>query len=151
MDIAPATDRFRPAAPVAAVLAVVIHDGNALLVQRKNPPDANLWGFPGGKLEAGESIFSAARRELHEETGVDARPLRVLDCLDSIFHDPDGELLFHYVLIVVQCAWEKGHPLAADDALDAEWVPLTELDHGRVLSQDVLRIAGLAAQQGSSI
>ena len=34
--------------PIPAVLAVVIRDGKALLVQRANPPDAGLWGFPGG-------------------------------------------------------------------------------------------------------
>lgn len=134
------------ARPVAAVLAVVIHDHAALLVQRKNPPDAGLWGFPGGKIEAGESVFQAAQRELQEETSILTQPLRVLDCLDSIFYAPDGSLEHHFVLIAVQCHWLHGQPIAQDDALAAKWVPVADLEQGLMLSRDVLRIARLAAE-----
>ncbi len=58
------------ASPVPAVIAVVVHDGQALLVRRANPPDAGLWGFPGGKIEFGETVKAAATRELLEETGI---------------------------------------------------------------------------------
>ncbi len=40
-----------------------------MLVRRANPPDAGLWGFPGGKIEFGETVKDAAMRELREETG----------------------------------------------------------------------------------
>ena len=43
--------------PVPAVIAVVIHGDRALLVRRANPPDAGLWGFPGGKIEFGETVL----------------------------------------------------------------------------------------------
>lgn len=44
------------ARPIAAVIAVVCHQGRTLLVRRANPPDACYWGFPGGKIGAGEII-----------------------------------------------------------------------------------------------
>ncbi|MFA5581293.1 MAG: NUDIX domain-containing protein, partial [Paracoccaceae bacterium] len=72
-----------PGRPIAAVLAVVIRDGRALLVRRANTPDAGLWGFPGGKIEPGEPILVAAERELHEETGVQARARGVITALDA--------------------------------------------------------------------
>ncbi|WP_244627084.1 NUDIX domain-containing protein [Microvirga tunisiensis] len=48
--------------PIPAVIAVVIRNGWTLLVRRANPPDAGLWGFPGGKIEFGETVKDAADR-----------------------------------------------------------------------------------------
>jgi len=96
--------------PVAAVLAVVIRGGEALLVRRANPPDAGLWGFPGGKIEAGETIHAAAARELLEETGVRATPQLAFASLDALDYDADGRLRSHYVLIAVLCRWQACEP-----------------------------------------
>lgn len=54
-----------------AVGVLVRHDGAFLLTSR---PDgkayAGYWEFPGGKLEAGETVEEALRRELQEEIGI---------------------------------------------------------------------------------
>ena len=132
--------------PILAVLAVVIREGKALLVQRANPPDAGLWGFPGGKVDLGETLLAAAERELLEETGVVARALRVFDALDAFDHDPDGRLRRQFALVAVICDWQSGEPVAADDALAARWVELDEIET-LALSADVAslarRVAGL--------
>ena len=54
------------------VLASVIQSGNRLLVcqRAQEKRHGGLWEFPGGKVEAGESDFEAARRELHEKLDV---------------------------------------------------------------------------------
>nr|WP_111300018.1 NUDIX hydrolase [Paracoccus saliphilus] len=137
-----------PPQPICAVLAVVIRDRQVLLVQRANPPDAGFWGFPGGKLEAGETLLEAAARELNEETGVIAVPRRVLTAIDVHERSIDGQLMRHFVLVAVLCRWQAGHPLAADDALDARWVGLQDLDSIGALSRDVARLARLASQDG---
>ena len=56
--------------PRLAVLAVVLRGEQVLLVRRANPPDAGLWGYPGGKVDWGETVEAAALRELAEETGL---------------------------------------------------------------------------------
>ncbi|WGT51667.1 NUDIX hydrolase [Thioclava nitratireducens] len=134
--------------PVPAILAVVIRDGQALLVQRANPPDAGLWGFPGGKVELGETLLAAAERELLEETGVQARATHAFNALDVLAHDDAGALEHHFVLIAVECQWQAGEPVAADDALDARWVDVDRMEDDLPLSRDVARIARQAAALG---
>jgi 8-oxo-dGTP diphosphatase len=55
-----------------AVGVMVQNDGRYLLAQRPaGKPYEGYWEFPGGKLEAGESVEAALSRELHEELGID--------------------------------------------------------------------------------
>lgn len=142
--MAPAPAPPAPPRPVVAVLAVVLRDNAVLLVQRANPPDAGLWGFPGGKIEFGEPLLAAAARELAEETGVTARPLRVIDAIDA-YDRPDGVILRHFVLVAVLCDWQRGEPVAGDDALDARWIALAEMETALMLSKDVASLARQAA------
>lgn len=132
--------------PVPAVLAVVVHAGQVLLVQRANPPDAGLWGFPGGKVEYGETLLQAAERELLEETGVRATAQAVIGAVDAWDRADDGRLRQHFILIAVRCVWQAGTPLAADDALDARWVPLEGLESALPLSRDVAMVARQVAK-----
>ena len=55
------------------VIAAVVSRGDNLLVCQRphHKRYGGLWEFPGGKCEPGESIVDAARRELHEELGVE--------------------------------------------------------------------------------
>ena len=128
--------------PIAAAIAVVVRGERLLLVRRRHRPDAGRWGFPGGKIEAGETIVAAALRELGEETGVAAEAIEVLTAVDVIRRDGDGTL-HHYVLIAVLCRWTRGEGAADDDAEDAAWFDLAAL--GDVpKSPDVERVAKLA-------
>lgn len=131
-----------PQRPIAATIAAVVRDGHILLVQRANPPDQHRWAFPGGKIDGGERLEDAAVRELFEECGVRAEPLRVFDAVDVFDRDDSGALRRHYILIAVLCRWQSGEPVAGDDAQDARWVPLAELD-GQALATS-FGVAGIA-------
>lgn len=62
----------RPVTEVA-VGVLIQHDGSFLLTSRPaGKVYAGYWEFPGGKLEAGESVAQALQRELHEELGIEA-------------------------------------------------------------------------------
>jgi ADP-ribose pyrophosphatase YjhB (NUDIX family) len=131
--------------PRIATLAVVLHAGKVLLVQRRKQPDSGLWGFPGGHVELGETVFQAAERELREETTVQARADRFLTNLDIIVPDGAGGVQFHYVLVAVLCVYQTGEPEARDDARDARWIPVEEvLNQTLELSRDVGTVLRLA-------
>ncbi len=139
MDAAPARTL-----PIAAVIAVVLRGERLLLVRRGNRPDAGRWGFPGGKIEPGETVIAAALRELGEETGVAAEPVEVLTAVDVIRRI--GETLHHYVLVAVLCRWTAGEGAAASDAEELGWFDLAAI---RTLdkSPDVERVAELALRR----
>lgn len=110
----------RPAYPVPATIGVVFREGRVLLVRRANPPDAGKWGFPGGKIEWGESIKKAAEREILEETGLTAVAKKVFTAVDC-YDRRAGEVRQHFILIAVLCEWLSGEPEGSDDALEARW------------------------------
>ena len=55
--------REYPAHPVVGVGAVVVRDGQALIIKRAHEPRKGEWSLPGGLLELGESLIDAVRRE----------------------------------------------------------------------------------------
>lgn len=100
---------------------MVVHEDRVLLVKRRNPPDAGLWGFPGGHVELGESGLAAAARELEEETSIIAKPISYLTNIDVLSYDENGGVEFHFLLAAVLCAYRSGRPQAGDDASSAAW------------------------------
>ncbi|MEM7765996.1 MAG: NUDIX hydrolase [Pseudomonadota bacterium] len=132
-----------PAKPVVAVGVVCLRDNNVLLVRRAKPPRQGAWSLPGGHLEWGERAADAALRELSEETGVTARLLGLVDVVDVIYP------AHHYVVLDYAAAWTAGDPVAADDALAAEFAPLDQLAPYD-LSADTIAIIEAATQRFSA-
>jgi ADP-ribose pyrophosphatase YjhB (NUDIX family) len=108
--------------PTIGVLAVVPRGDTVLLARRANPPDEGLWGFPGGRLESGESLAQAAARELLEETGVTAEFTRSLEVFEVIRRDAAERLEFHYVLVPMVGRWIAGEPAPGIELLDVAWM-----------------------------
>ena len=135
--------------PVLGALAVVLRQGEVLLVRRANPPDQGLWGFPGGKVEWGEPMLRAAERELLEETGVTARARGLLGSQDFIQRDAAGAVEYHMYLVGVACTWQSGVPVADDDALEAGWFAFADVTSGKLaLSEGVAALLDLARAAG---
>jgi len=83
----------RPVVGIAA--AARTRDGRWLLVRRT---DTQAWALPGGTLEWGETLKSAIRRELAEETGCEVIEL---GAIAGVYSDPARDMRFHAVTVVV--------------------------------------------------
>lgn len=132
--------------PKVATLAVALHGNKVLLVKRRNEPDAGLWGFPGGHVNEGETVFDAAARELLEETSVIGRPSRFLTNVDLIERSTDGSIRFHFLLVAVLCEFESGTQVAGDDVSEAKWWSTSEVLGGIPrCSEHVDEVVGIAS------
>jgi 8-oxo-dGTP diphosphatase len=102
---------------------VVLHENRVLLVKRGRVPFAGIWSLPGGKAEGREMPREAARRELKEETGIEAD---VEGVLDRVRVPAEGES--SYRLTVFYGRPTGGSLKAGSDAETAEWVHLDEIE-----------------------
>jgi mutator protein MutT len=117
-----------PDRPIVGVGAVIVHDGKALIIKRANDPYKGQWSIPGGRVELGESLADAVRREMREETGLEVEVGPVIEVFERIQHR-DARVYYHFVIIDYLCSCVGGTLCAADDAEDAVWVTSEELDH----------------------
>lgn len=108
--------------PVPAAGVLLVEDGRVLLVRRKYDPRAGAWCLPAGFMESGETPERTALRELHEETGLEAR-LTGLFHVYAGFDDPRVR-----AVLILYTAQRTGGTLApGDDAIEAMWFPLRSL------------------------
>ncbi len=116
-----------PNRPLVGVGVVVIKDGRVLLIRRGKPPRAGAWSLPGGRQRLGETVREAARRELREETGVEAAVTVLLDVVDSITRDDGGAIAYHYTLVDFLADWRSGEARAGGDAAEVIWADPQDL------------------------
>ncbi|MFW6367843.1 MAG: NUDIX domain-containing protein, partial [Halothece sp.] len=107
-------------------------DRPILLIERKNPPYG--WAIPGGFVDYGESVETAAKREAKEETSLDVELIEQF----HVYSDPQRDSRKHTMSIVF-IASAIGTPQAADDAKNLSIFPLWEIptnlcfDHDQIL------------------
>ena len=119
--------RKYPDRPFVGVGAVIVQDGQVLIVKRKYEPLAGQWSLPGGGVELGETLEDSIVREMLEETGLDIEVGPVIEVFDRITRDDDGTVRYHFVLVDYLC-WPVGGELrASSDVADARFVDPADL------------------------
>jgi len=105
-------------------VGAVISDGNGriVVIRRARPPSAGMWSIPGGRVEAGESLEQAARREVQEETGLDVAVGTLLGRVD-ITAGVDTYDVYDFAAVAIDGTQAL---VAGDDASDARWVSQAE-------------------------
>jgi len=112
------------------VAALLWQDGRVLLSRRRvDQAMPDLWEFPGGKVEAGESPEDALAREVHEELGCQVAVGRIDDV---VFH---AYPTFDLYMLVYACRLVSGVPRAVAVA-EIDWVKPVDLPARDLLPAD---------------
>ncbi|NTV29664.1 MAG: NUDIX hydrolase, partial [Candidatus Omnitrophica bacterium] len=95
--------------PYICVDIIIEVDGGIVIIERSNPPFG--WALPGGFVDRGESLETAARREAREETSLELEELKQF----RTYSDPARDPRFHTITTMFT-ARGVGTPKAGDDA-----------------------------------
>lgn len=123
--------------PVPTVDIIIEQPDGIVLIKRKNPPHG--WALPGGFVDYGETLESAAVREAREETSLEVSNLKLLGC----YSDPARDERLH-TISTVYIAQGSGQLQSGDDAAQAEVFNPHELpaplcfDHAAILRDYLL-------------
>jgi len=133
--------QFPPFAVTVDVVILTMSDGalNVLLVRRGEAPFEGMWAIPGGFKRPTETLDGAAKRELAEETGVDAAPvLKQFRAYGDPGRDPRMDVVTVAYLAVLR---DVGAIQAGSDAAAASLIPVADVLNGQIdLAFDHLRI-----------
>ena len=131
--------------PLVTVDIIIEINNGIVLVERANPPTG--WALPGGFVDYGESLETAAVREAGEETLLDVKLREQFHTYSQPGRDPR-----HHTVTTVFIATAAGNPEGADDAARAEVFTEGNLpspivfDHAEIL-EDYFRYTSGASKQ----
>jgi 8-oxo-dGTP diphosphatase len=107
-------------------VGVIVKKGNKVLMgKRKGSHGEGDWNFPGGHLDFGEDVFTCARREVFEETGIRIKKLKQGLYTNDIF-EKEGK---HYITCFVIADYQSGQVkiMEPDKCIKWNWFKWEEL------------------------
>lgn len=128
-----------PRAALTVDAIVFVKEGNeifVLLIERGREPFKNKWALPGGFIDMDETLETACKRELLEETGLVIEEMTQFKTYDAIGRDPRHRT----ISVVFSAELKEKQPVnGGDDASGAGWYQVADLpelafDHKQILS-----------------
>ena len=112
---------------ICGASVIVIRDGHILLQKRR---DNGCWGHHGGCLELGEHVEDAARRELYEETGLQAKSMKLYGVFSGpelYYVYPHGDEVYNVDIVYVCDDFEGELDINNAEVSELKWFPFTHL------------------------
>jgi 8-oxo-dGTP diphosphatase len=123
--------------PTPTVDVILQKGSEILLIKRKNEPFKDHLALPGGFVNEGEKVETAAIREVREETSLEIEPVDIL----GVYSDPQRDPRRHILTVVFIGIILKGVPNPNDDSSEIQWMKLEDIqkkdlafDHKQILS-----------------
>jgi len=112
-----------------------------LLIERGVAPFKNKWALPGGFVNLDETLETACKRELYEETGLELEKMNQFKAFDEIDRDPRHRTISVVFWEVVN---ERQIVKGSDDADNAKWFPVDDLpelafDHQKIVKEFLIK------------
>ena len=119
--------RKYPNLPVISAAGIILIDDKVLIIKRKSEPNRGKWSIPGGVINLGERIEEGLKREVFEETGINVEVKNLIEIVEKVFNDDNGNIIYHYVILDYLCQYISGEAKVSSDAEDLMMVYLDEL------------------------
>lgn len=129
-----------PSHPQLAVSAAIFRDDNILLVRRARSPAEGFYSLPGGRVEFGETLHAALRREVLEETALEIEIVGLAGWREVLPTTRGGG---HYLIMSFAARWTRGEPRLNDELDDFRWLAPDALGALR-LTDGLAEVIGLA-------
>ena len=116
----------RPVLLIGAAILVVDADNRLLLMKRS---DNNCWGIPGGSLEPGEVVESAAKRETLEETGLEVAEMSLFGVFSGpelFYKYPNGDEVYNVIIVYLSRDW-RGEIKLNEEHTEWRWFAANEI------------------------
>ncbi len=116
--------------PIPIIRLVLVDNASrVLLLRRSEGTHEGDWCLPGGKIDYGETVEDAIRRELKEETNLDLRSFHFLFMQDCLPLKPGAA---QYLNLYFKCAW-SGILVLNGESTDYSWVCEASLEDRRIV------------------
>ena len=115
----PAAPPVQPSHPQLAVSAAIFRDDRILLVRRARAPAKGFYSLPGGRVEFGETLHAALRREVDEETALKIDIIGLAGWREVVPGAAGGG---HYLIMSFAARWRAGEPVLNDELDDFKWL-----------------------------
>lgn len=126
--------------PILTVDAIIKDQRGILLTKRAVPPCKGRWCLPGGKVECGERVGDAVKREVLEETGLKVKIKKFVGIFDDPKRDPRG----HVISLCFLASIAGGKITISDEVLDVRFfrkIPRQlGFDHKKMLARAGVRV-----------
>jgi 8-oxo-dGTP diphosphatase len=123
---------------ILVVSVSIFREDKVLIIKENKPSVRNKWNFPSGRIEPGEDILDAARREVKEETGYDVKLTGTTGIYNFISSTNDQVILFHFTGEIIGGSLQ----LEANEIIDCKWIMTSDLlipDLNEIREADVIK------------
>ncbi len=109
--------------PIPIVAIVVNNNGKILIVKRGIEPEKGKWVLPGGFVDGDESPVQAAKRELKEETNLEAEDVKLITLVST-----KSEMYGPILMLGYEALNVSGNPAPGDDAVEVKFKEIVDLN-----------------------
>ncbi len=125
---------------------ILVKDGKVLMIKVRSLAGKEVWTFPKGHIEKGESKEEAALREVEEETGIKPCLIKELKSCTYFFRDKVGESVKKTVFWYLMKPIEEGKIKTPDEVIEVRWVDIKEAQKLATYRSDI-EILGMLSSE----